>query len=53
MIICDNYDIDFKEALEKMFISPERKILFKTHKRENDGLVTLSDIFNILNLNFA
>ena len=44
--------MDIKEAVEKMFISPERKILFKNNKRENDGLVTLSDIFNILNLNF-
>ena len=40
-----------KEIFEKMAISPERKIILNyCNNQELEGIITLSDIFNILNL---
>ena len=42
-------DLNIKELFEKMSLSPERKIIF--HNGENiQGILTLSDLFNIINL---
>ena len=46
-------NFDLKEALEKMAISPERKILIKCGPDSpqcHDGIITLSNIFNLLQL---
>lgn len=40
----DDQDMNLKKILELMYVSPEHKIFMK------NGLVTLSDIFNILNI---
>jgi hypothetical protein len=49
IILCEDPNFDIKETFEKMAISPERKIFVKT-KNGQWGIITLSDIFNILNI---
>jgi hypothetical protein len=50
LILADINENDIKSILEKMAISPERKILLKEGDKGLVGIIALSDIFNILNL---
>ena len=42
-------ELNVKELFEKMSISPERKIIFYNNE-SIQGILTLSDLFNIINL---
>jgi hypothetical protein len=48
ILITDKTDFDFKELLEMMTISPERKIIIDSETAKE--IITISDIFNVLNL---
>jgi hypothetical protein len=48
ILITDKSDFDFKELLEMMTVSPERKIIIDSETAKE--IITISDIFNILNL---
>lgn len=48
VIMFENDEFDFKEALEHMAISPERKILVKNSENELSGIISLSDIFKLI-----
>jgi hypothetical protein len=49
VILTQLNELNIKDIFEKMSISPERKIIF--YDGENiQGLLTLSDLFNIINL---
>jgi hypothetical protein len=49
IICCEENSICMKDIFEKMIICPERKIFIKTENSKL-GIITLSDIFNVLNL---
>jgi hypothetical protein len=49
LVLSQLNELNIKELFEKMSLSPERKIIF--HNGENiHGILTLSDLFNIINL---
>ena len=49
IIIFDNGNFKLKDVFENMSISPERKLLIRNEDTLY-GIITLSDIFNIINL---
>jgi hypothetical protein len=47
VVVFDNINYTFKEVLENMAISPERKIVL-SDSNTSLGIISLSDIFKIL-----
>jgi predicted transcriptional regulator len=50
IVIVEDTEFDLKETFEKMAMSPERKILVVPNNGIPMGIITMSDLFKIINI---